>query len=45
MRKSIRGKLFGFMSCLVVLVIVFGWLINSLFLERFYCLLYTSRCV
>ncbi len=41
MRKSIRGKLFGFMSCLVVLVIVFGWLINSLFLERFY--LYSKK--
>ncbi len=36
MKRSIRSKLFAFMAGLMAVVIVFGWLINSLFLERFY---------
>ena len=34
--KSIRGKLLTFMCCLAAFVLAFGWLVNSLFLERFY---------
>ena len=36
MKTSIRRRLFFFMAGLVVLVTVFGWLTNSLFLEKFY---------
>ena len=34
--KSIRSKLLTFMCCLTAFVLIFGWLVNSLFLERFY---------
>lgn len=36
MKNNMRRKLLTFMAGLVALVVIFGWLINSLFLERFY---------
>ena len=36
MKSSIRRRLLTFMGSLVAFVVLFGWLSNSLFLERFY---------
>ncbi len=36
MKNNMRRKLLTFMAGLVALVVIFGWFINSLFLERFY---------
>jgi signal transduction histidine kinase len=36
MKSSIRQKLLAYMSGIVAFVVIFAWLFNSLFLERFY---------
>jgi len=42
MKNSIRGRLLTFMCGLVAFVVIFGFILNNLFLERFY-IYYKSR--
>lgn len=36
MKNSLHKRLFAYFACITVMIVFFSWLMNSLFLERFY---------